>query len=818
MRCSVSIFAGIIFLGTVLHLYAQPQQGVVYVSLFMHNEDSALGPFDQAETRDRYSVQRNGLVRFGTMIREQGIPFCWQSDWVFLEGVLRYETADLMALTNGKNLVRWLKEDIGMSIDPHSHEHYGYNYADVAHLIDSLGVEPTDVIGGHIYDPYSEKYQDWERFRSPLQGEKYPEVFWPGRILIGSGTPNHVADPAPSGVWRPRGKYDYWSDDPDGNIVCVGQYTGDVAGVVELVQLYQNGLVSPEKILTASIYVGQSFPSGAIEEYEETVVKPLVEMQERGEIRIVDFVELVEIWESDYDGHAHVYNAPADRPDTLYTTIPSAVAGEEGIFAQICFPEQARYSENGSPVLVHVPGGWNGEGISTARSEWPLNDFIEIRFNFPGSGHPDQRSGGSYDERGENCVRALCDVTRFALGKIADQGGYRLDEYSSILPLYDNVGMVGWSNGGNAALAAAGAFGDELEGLAWIVNYESPIGDGMPTVEAGGGSGEVNPAYDADSGTWAMNLLAYEPTLEIRDSDNPAMVYSGGFYFDRDENETFDREIDFQLFPYLFRGKAYYSCRVAGEAQNRSLLAPIPPLHLPTLVETESFWAFRNGEKWIEQVVQTNPRLMFLVQANETDHVQKAADHPHVLIQYEGFRAAGAYFVRLNPDRFYVELLMGRPLPEASDNDAFALFDHQSIRQGLEPNTIPLNMKMGAAIAELADRTYHNNVDVQIGSSPTGIAEPQKPVGYEFLASYPNPFNPATRIVYRVLEQGEVSLTLYDIGGRRVAVLVDGPMPPGVYEYRFDANQLQRPLSSGTYILQLRAGKTVQMRKILYLK
>jgi len=801
---------------------AQPPQGVVHVMLFMHNEDSALNDFSIPQTQLQYNGLRNGLVQFARMVQRNKIAFCWQSDWKFLEGVLRYETPELMAATNNKNLVRWLKEDIGISVDPHSHENFGYNYADVAHLMDSLGVKPTNVIGGHIYDPYSSKYQDWERFRQPLAGEKYPWSTWKGDILMGSGTPNHTYDPEPSGVWRPKGKYDYWVDDPNGNVLCVGQYSGDVKGVQALVDLYKSGTIAPENILTASIYVAQSFSSGAIAAYEDSVVKPLLAMQERGEIRIVNFVELIDIWKTQYNSKPHLYNAPVSVSDTLKTFIPSSAGGEAGIYCQVVFPPASRYNSSAAPVVIHVPGGWDGNGLAVADKNWPLNGFIEVRFNFPGSGRPGALSGGTYDDRGEHCLRALCDVTRFALGNITDKAGHYLHEYGGdVNPLYTNVGLCGWSNGGNATISTAGAFGDELKGLAWIVNWESPVGDGMPNVEAGGAMNgmnpSLNPAYNPDTGTWDMSRLAYDSGLLLQDKNNPQISFTGGLYFDVNANHVVDRGTDFIISPYYYKGKAYYSVRVRQAAENSQLLPAVPPDHLATLAETSAFWLYRNGENWISQAVTKLPQLMFLVEANTADHVQGALDHPHVLIQYEGFRRSGARFVRVNPDRYYVEEAAGNAMPQAVDNDGFAVFDHVSIRQALEPggaHGVVTNVGVAAAITELADRTRNNNLEPQIGAVTTAVSQDAQPNACALFSAYPNPFNPSTTIVFQLNQQGPVTLTVYDLLGRCTAALVNQTLMEGRHEVHWDA----RDLAGGTYFVRLVAPGAVQNRRITLIK
>jgi len=278
-----------------------PATGVVYVTLAMHNEDNF--PANQQV----YLTSRNNLIEFGKMLQRNNVPFNWESDWRFLNGVLQWDTPAVMASTNGKNIVRYLKEELGISVDPHSHENQGYNYADVAHLIDSLGVQPTNVVGGHIWDPNERLYQNWERFKQPLKGSKFPWAQWKGDILMGSATGLHRNDPEPTGVWRPKGKYDFWSDDPTSTVHGIGQHQGSVAGIQDLVNLYKNGAVTPDKILTATIVIGQALLNAPyISNYETTTLKPLLEMQNRGEVKIVTFGQLLDDWKSSYNSVPHL--------------------------------------------------------------------------------------------------------------------------------------------------------------------------------------------------------------------------------------------------------------------------------------------------------------------------------------------------------------------------------------------------------------------------------------------------------------------------------------------------------------------------------
>src|SRR5690606_23167722 len=64
--------------------------------------------------------------------------------------------------------------------------------------------------------------------------------------------------------------------------------------------------------------------------------------------------------------------------------------------------------------------------------------------------------------------------------------------------------------------------------------------------------------------------------------------------------------------------------------------------------------------------------------------------------------------------------------------------------------------------------------------------------------AYPNPFNPQTRFTLRVAEAQDVRVALYDVRGRQVAVLHDGPLAAGAaHPFEVDG----RALPSGTYVV-----------------
>ena len=81
-------------------------------------------------------------------------------------------------------------------------------------------------------------------------------------------------------------------------------------------------------------------------------------------------------------------------------------------------------------------------------------------------------------------------------------------------------------------------------------------------------------------------------------------------------------------------------------------------------------------------------------------------------------------------------------------------------------------------------------------------------------ANYPNPFNPVTTIVFSLPESMQVKLTVHDMLGRVVKVLIDGTMNDGFHEASFEAGSL----ASGMYLYRLETPNGVQVRPMTLLK
>lgn len=402
------------------------------------------------------------------------------------------------------------------------------------------------------------------------------------------------------------------------------------------------------------------------------------------------------------------------RARGLVTHIPSSAGGDKGIAVRVIPPSKSRYRD-GAPVAIAVAGG-HSAGNATSRMNVTGLGFVELSFAFPGGGQGVAQSGGVYDFRGPKCVEALRDVILFAMGKIADNRGRMLQELAGeVRVLASNVGLHGGSHGGNACGAAMGLWGKRFPKLAWYVSMESPYGEGAVGVELGGRRQQLNPAYDPKTGVLDLTKLAYDADLEIRsfgagrsrNSSQPTLI--GSLFFDMNGDAKYQADADFTLQPQVFdvgQGpKSWYSVRAIREAERRVFLNARRPAHIPKLGEAIEFWRYRDATGLIPDAVLNIPDIAVIVVAGETDHVQIAPDHPHIYAQVNAFQKAGARFVRLNPDRSYVEWLFNREVSKATDNDAGLQYSPANIRPALFPDgAAPKQLLSPAAMCELADR------------------------------------------------------------------------------------------------------------------
>lgn len=106
--------------------------------------------------------------------------------------------------------------------------------------------------------------------------------------------------------------------------------------------------------------------------------------------------------------------------------------------------------------------------------------------------------------------------------------------------------------------------------------------------------------------------------------------------------------------------------------------------------------------------------------------------------------------------------------------------------------------------------------DVEVEKSDT----PRAGTAFSLRQNAPNPFNPSTEISFRVPDGGSnVTLSIYDVTGRRIRTLVEGFEPAGTQTVRwFGRNDQGLPVASGTYFYELSAPSFSQKKKMVLLK
>lgn len=122
------------------------------------------------------------------------------------------------------------------------------------------------------------------------------------------------------------------------------------------------------------------------------------------------------------------------------------------------------------------------------------------------------------------------------------------------------------------------------------------------------------------------------------------------------------------------------------------------------------------------------------------------------------------------------------------------------------------NLAANNSSVELNETEWYQSVNINTIVSVDDSDE--IPVSFSLQQNYPNPFNPATTINYQIANPGKVKLTVYDVLGELVNVLVNEEKPVGSYSVNFNAASL----ASGIYFYQLSTQDFVCTKKMMLIK
>lgn len=298
----------------------------VYVVFNSHNEENW-----NLNTESRYLDYREDLLERLHIFEAYGAKLNWQSDYSVLLSMMEYENGDILDETNGKNILRYMVEDLDFSVDPHLHP-TEYNYADLAYLIEQLDVEPSGVVGGSIVKECVDGeivYNDWQEVLEIesdgyIYGSVYPDYKWKPEIMSGAGSGGHWYDLLSSGMWYAGDGEEYAEPQESGQIIHFGTgyphdatlfgatsssgaeiFYEDGGYVKELVDKIQSGELPAGKFYSANIGVRdiEVVPgTGAVtNEGLQQVLEELKPYADAGLIKYVTYQEAVEIWQTEYN-------------------------------------------------------------------------------------------------------------------------------------------------------------------------------------------------------------------------------------------------------------------------------------------------------------------------------------------------------------------------------------------------------------------------------------------------------------------------------------------------------------------------------------
>lgn len=407
------------------------------------------------------------------------------------------------------------------------------------------------------------------------------------------------------------------------------------------------------------------------------------------------------------------------------TLINSEGVGD--IAVMVAEPEAVRYPEGAGVVVVVSPIFGTMVGFMTDPDLTSIG-LIQVSYLWPGQKDvaTGVQSSGTYDSGGEPSILVLRDVIRYASGLVPDNKGRYISQLTQVTALTNEVGLYAFSDAGIAAVNVFSLYGDVLPGVQYYIGRENPTVDILSCLEAGyldnNGQPIYNPFYNypASYGSTAINLIYTNVRWEANHTDEHTGI-EGRAYIDLDGSGTVSTGdyITSWRVPIMFGKRTYSAALTQALLDNGALTLSTWPTDLATPEEAARDWSFRQSTDHYIDLVSKIPDLKVMLVFAQEDHVQVAQDKPHIHQAFQGFRFEARLWVRLNPDRAYVQSLMPTAGDNYPDNPANTQPDdwaqvgaYAYPGQGTASRLVPL-----AAVAEMADRTHYGRWDENLGQA-----------------------------------------------------------------------------------------------------
>jgi len=399
--------------------------------------------------------------------------------------------------------------------------------------------------------------------------------------------------------------------------------------------------------------------------------------------------------------------------------------GVGDIAIMVATPQAARYPEGAGVVVVASPIFGSGGGFITD-PDFTSIGLIQVSYLWPGQtdSMTGVKSSGTFDYGGEQSMRVLRDVIRFASGLIPDKGGRTLAALIHITPITNEVGLYAFSDAGIAAVNVLSLYGDLSPGVVYLIGHENPTVDTLSCLEAGYMNDAAQPVYNpfynypGSYSSAAINLAYTNVRWDATFTDDHTDAV-GRAYFDLDSSgsiSTNDYILSWRV-PVIFGKRTYSVALTQSLLDNGALTLTTWPVDLATPQEAARDWPFRENNGHYIDLRSKMPDLKVMLVFAQNDHFQAAQDKPHIHQAFQGYRFEARLWVRLNPDRAYVQSLMpaaGEDFPDNPANtqpgDWMQVGTYSFPGEGGAAHLVPL-----AAVAEMADRSHFGRWDENLG-------------------------------------------------------------------------------------------------------
>ncbi len=312
----------------------------LYLNLNSHNETDDPNDYSIPAT---YSQVKQLVIEIADTVIANNARWNMQVESNFINACLTHENG----FTNPNDLLDSLDNLTHIEVDPHNHfdplptsqTYNPYNYADLAHLLDSCGLAtPRKNMGGFLWQTAT----DWMPYQMGAPGNTYTNYTWQPNVVWGGGSPGHTNDYNVYGIWKPNGaSAQFPIHNPLRHLTCIGNGCSNVLSdstpvsdninqIISLINYINTLPYDPNAYWTASIQFNfRDINMPGLADSISTIIHALQPYVSSGQIVWMTLTEKYDNW---YNLHSNANDYFQFRCDSL-TLDESEISVLNGVLA-----------------------------------------------------------------------------------------------------------------------------------------------------------------------------------------------------------------------------------------------------------------------------------------------------------------------------------------------------------------------------------------------------------------------------------------------------------------------------------------------------